>query len=335
MHLAEISFAGKVAYNIKDDATKKEILDDLDRKYNVKIITKHFEKFNPDYIHNINNNPHLLCARSNGNQYIMLLTKINLINYCMFIDKKIQQGYFYPRIILVNYHFDDELFKDTLFHGEMITLKDGSWIFIISDLHVYKGIYLKESNLIKRMNIIYEIMDTEYLYDEMDISKIAVKKYFKYDQINELLNDHIPKLPYTCRGIYIKPLFLRFKDILINFNDEIIKKVSRVKYNDKLNSTFLTKGEGAFIKNNIQEYIPETTLIKDIDNTMFLTRKTSQPDIYELFDDKNNIIGLACIPTMKVSKMMRELFTEKNVVDKILLKYNYNDKFKKFIPIVV
>lgn len=335
MHISEISFAGKVAYNIKDDLTKKQILDELDHKYNVKIITKHFSVFQPDMIENINKNPHLLSARSNGNQYIMLLTKINLINYCIFIDKKIQQGYFYPRIILSNYHFDEDLFNDTLFHGEMITLKDQRWIFIISDLHVYKGQHLHDQNLIKRLNLVYEILENEYLYDEMDISMIAVKKYFKYDQLKELLNDHIPKLPYTCRGIYIKPLFMRFKDILINFNDDIIKKVERVKYNDKLNTKFLTKDDTTktrevIINTPIHEI--KKNINKDIKE--FYTRKTSQPDIYELFDINNVLKGIACIPSMKISKYMRDLFISKNVIDKILLKYELNDKFNKFMPIV-
>lgn len=334
MHLAEISFAGKVAYNIKDDATKKLILDELERKYNVKIIAKHFEKFQDGLMDNINKNPHLLSARSNGNQYIMLLTKFNLMNYCMFIDKKIQQGYYYPRIIIVNYHFDDELFNDTIFHGEMITLKNDKWIFIISDIHVFKGEYLKEYNLVKRLNIVYDILKNEYMPDEMDISLISVKKYFKYDQVNELLNDHIPKLPYTCRGIYIKPLFFRFKDILINFNDDIVKKVERVKYNNVFNNMPEIKKilpPPLEIKKE-----PISEIIKSVGtDKQFFTRKTSQPDIYELFDENNVLIGTACVPTLKISKKMRELFTYKNVVDKILLDYQFNSNFNKFIPIII
>jgi hypothetical protein len=328
MHLAEISFAGKIAYNIKDDATKKLILDELERKYNIKIIAKHFEKFQDSLMDNINRNPHLLSARSNGNQYIMLLTKFNLMNYCMFIDKKIQQGYYYPRIIIVNYHFDDELFNDTIFHGEMITLKNDKWIFIINDLHVYKAEYLKEYNLVKRLNIIYDILKNEYMPDEMDISLISVKKYFKYDQVNELLNDHIPKLPYTCRGIYIKPLFLRFKDILINFNDDIVKKVERVKYSNVFNNM------PSLVKPISQ---PPLVIVKNVSSIdkQFFTRKTSSPDIYELFDENNNLIGTACVPTLKISKKMRELFTYKNVVDKILLDYQFNTNFNKFIPVIV
>lgn len=331
MHLAEISFAGKVAYNIKDDNTKKQILDDLERKYNVKIITKHFEKFNEYSMQTINNNPHMICARSNGNQYIMLLTKLNNINYCMFIDKKIQQGYFYPRIILVNYHFDEDLFKDTLFHGEMITLNDGKWIFILSDLHVYKGRYLNDSNLVKRMNMIYSIMKDEYLPDEMNISLIAVKKYFKIDETEILLKEHIPKLPYSCRGIYVKPLFIRFRDILINFDDDIIKKVHRVKYNNVFKTPFLTKEN---TESHIVKKEEPVVQSNDAKHSQYYTRKTPQPDIYELFDEKNNLIGTACIPTMKLSKTMRELFIDKNVVDKILLNYELNEKFKKYMPII-
>ena len=120
MQIAEISFADKIAYNIKADDTKKYILDQLEEKYNLKIITKHHEKFDPKLMHIINNNPHLLSARSNGNPYFLHMLKYNYNNYCIFIDKKIQQGYYFPRMIICNFHFGDDIFEDTIFDGEMV-----------------------------------------------------------------------------------------------------------------------------------------------------------------------------------------------------------------------
>ena len=225
MQIAEISFADKVAYNIKADDTKKYILDQLEEKYNLKIITKHHEKFDPKLMHIINNNPHLLCARSNGNPYFLHMLKYNYNNYCIFIDKKIQQGYYFPRMIICNFHFDDDIFEDTIFDGEMVKTRNNTWVFLINDLIVSKGQYLHDVNFVKRINMIYDILDKNFIEDDMDICKLAVKKYFKYDEINDMMNSHIPKLPYTCRGIYFKPLFLRFKEILVNFDDSVIKKV--------------------------------------------------------------------------------------------------------------
>ena len=329
MQISEISFADKIAYNIKADDTKKYILDNLEKRYNLKIISKHHERFDEKFIPSINNNPHLLCAKSNGNPYFLHMLKYNFINYCVFIDKKIQQGYYYPRMIICNFHFADSLFDDTVMEGEMVKTNSGRWLFLINDLLVIKGNYLNESNIIKRMNILYETLEKDFIYDNMDICKFAVKKYFKYDQLGDLMNNHIPKLPYTCRGLYFKPLFLRFREILVNFDDSVVKKVDRKKY----------KNTGNFL---LKEDTPEIIVKQEkqviIDNKVktFNARKTSNPDIYELFDITTNLQeGMACISTMKISKYMRQLFESKNVVDKVEIKCEYSEKFNKWVPVII
>lgn len=327
MQIAEISFADKIAYNIKADDTKRYILDELEKKYMLKIITKHHERFDEKLMPVINNNPHLICARSNGNPYFLHMLRYNYTNYCIFIDKKIQQGYYYPRMIICNFHFEEKIFDDTIFEGEMVKTKTGAWVFLINDVLVLKGKYLQDVNVVKRLNSLYEVMQNDFKPDDMDICHFGIKKYFKYHQMDELIKDHIPQLPYTCRGIYFKPLFLRFKEILVNFDDSVVKKVERKKY--KHVSNFL-----------LNEPVPEApskpkTELHTSSSQLFNIRKTSNPDIYELFDTKTNqLVGIAAIPTMKVSKAMRILFEHKNVVDKLSLPCEFSEKFNKWIPVV-
>lgn len=329
MQIAEISFADKIAYNIKADDTKRYILDELEKKYMLKIITKHHERFDEKLMPMINNNPHLICARSNGNPYFLHMLRYNYTNYCIFIDKKIQQGYYYPRMIICNFHFAEDIFDDTIFEGEMVKTKSGNWVFLLNDVLVLKGKYLQDVNFIKRINFLYDVMKNDFHADDMDICHFGIKKYLKYDALDELLTKHIPKLPYTCRGLYFKPLFLRFKEILVNFDDSVVKKVERKKY--KHVSNFLL---------NEQPSVPEITTKQQAqpqstNSQMFNVRKTSNPDIYELFDAKSNqLIGVAAVPTMKISKAMRLLFEHKNVVDKIALPCEFSDKFNKWIPVI-
>jgi len=356
VQIGEISFCNKIAFNIKSDETKKYLLNHLENKYNLKIITKHFEKFEPRVMPILNNNPHMICIRSNGNPYFLYLTKINFVNYCIFIDKKIQQGYFYPRMIISNYHFDDSLFCDTVFDGEMIQNKD-KWVFLINDLIVYKGSYLNEQNLVKRLNTLYSMLQVDFIPDIMDVSRIQVKKYFKYYDINKIINEYIPNLDYTCRGLYFKPLFLKFKDILVNFDDNLIKKVNREKFKNVKNFLLLndkeisSKSDSSSVDENpTQEkinsicYQTQTQSFEfdnnqnnknEKDNKTFSVRKTNNPDIFELYDNNNKYIDIACINTMKASKYMRELFSKANVVDKIEVNFEFSDRFKKWMPIII
>jgi hypothetical protein len=327
MQISEISFVDKIAYNIKADDTKKHILDSIEKRYNLKIITKHHERFDERLMPTINNNPHLVCARSNGNPYFLHMMKYNFTNYCVFIDKKIQQGYFYPRMIICNFHFDDSLFSDTILEGEMVKTKSGKWIFVFNDLLVLKGEFLSDSNVVKRLNLLYETLEKDFKPDDMDICQFAVKKYFKYDAIKELVNDHVPKLPYTCRGLYFKPLFLRFREILINFDDSVIKKVERKKY----------KNAGNFLLNEdaVEIIKQQEQIVQQNKECNFNIRKTSNPDIYELYDiNSNKMDGTACIPTLKLSKAMYHLFQNKNVVDKVPIKCEFSEKWNKWVPML-
>lgn len=339
VQIGEISFCDKVAFNIKSDDTKKFFLDQLEKKYRLKIITKHFDKFEERMMPMLNNSPHLLCVRSNGNPYFLYLTKLNFVNYCIFVDKKIQQGYFFPRMIIANYHFDDALFEDTILDGEMIKKNGDKWVFLLHDLIVYKGRYLTDQNLVKRLNVLYTLLKTEFQPDIMDVSRMQVKKYYRYDELDTFLHEHIPKLQYTCRGLYFKPLFLRFRDVLINFNDDLVCKVERNKFKHVKN--FLLMDDLA-----IQ---PSTSLLPDVDaitpvepkppvaatNTKsFFIRKTSQPDVYEMYDVHQGIlVDTACVPSMRVSKFLRDMFSKKNVVDKVEVLCEFSAKFNKWIPI--
>ena len=351
MHVGEISFCDKIAYNIKSEDTKKFILANLEKKYNLRIIHKHYDKFDEDRSLSIlNSNPHMVCVRSNGNPYFLYLMKYNFIQYCVFIDKKIQQGYYLPRIIIVQAMFDNVLFDDTIFDGEMIKSNDNKWYYLINDLLVCKGNQLHDMNHPRRMSLLYETLEKHYIHDEYDFFKIGVKSFFKYNEINKMLTEHIPSLPYSARGIYFKPLYMRFKDILYNFDDNLIKKVERIKYKTVkqfiLNNDDIGRGNSSSSNSESGTSTPKSlnseaklenysesdiTVQNKSDYTTFSVRKTSTPDVYDLFDGNNNI-GIACIPTMKISKKMREITKDLNMVDKIDIPFEFSQKFKKWLP---
>ena len=351
----EISFAARIAYNIKGDEAKQRILEELESKFRFKVIQKHFEGYSDAALPKLQNNPHLVSLRTNGNPYLLYLTKMGFVNQCVFIDKKVQQGYFLPRIILTKFRFHNDLFEGTLFDGEMIKDANNEWIFMISDVIAHRGGYLDNVNLVKRLNMLYGIVKDQYIYDENDVCHFQVKRYFTYDQIDHLVSEFVPKLPYTCRGLYFKPLFLKFRDILFNFDDTLIQKVLRKKYKNAGNFLMMEDKERLALDHPIERKsvdlprvpavpvsVPAIGATKEngdartdtetVGERRFYIKKTSQPDVFELFDRENKPCGTACVPTLKISKMMRALFADKNVTDKVLMRCEHSAKFDKYIP---
>lgn len=343
VHISEISFCDKVGFNIKSNDTKKWILESLENRYGIKIIARHFEKFQERCMKNLNNNLHMLCVRTNGNPYFLYLVKINFTNYCILIDKKVQQGYFYPRMILVKLHFDNILFdQETIFDGEMVKNQDNTWTYLMNDVIVHAGEHLNNMNLAKRLQLCFDMLEKHFSPSSMDVFNVIVKAYFKYDELSYMLNEYVPNRPYTCRGVYFRSLYLKFKDTLVNFDDSLVHKVERKKFKDV--KEFMLKEDAPGAKpdessvKSIKSPAASVISIEDINSLeavrKFMVKKTSDPDVYELYTEDSTLFGIACVPNMKTSKYMKKIFQDKNIVTKVELELEYSSRFDKYVPIV-
>jgi len=326
MDTSEISFCNKIAINLLSDKTKKSIVDKFNDKYNISITDKNCYILNSKTINNIIKNSHLVSTKTIGTNYYLYLTKLNNINYCLFIDKKISSGHKYPRIISVKYRFSEDLFNtDTLFQGELVRYNNTKWLFIINDLIVYKNNRLTQ-NIIERIDITNDILLNHYKKDSIiEICPLQIKKYFKPNNLSYLINEFLPKLNYKCNGIYFTPLNIKYSKLLFLIKDNEIAKNSNLK-----------SDEIKVIDNNITNRKKIIINDEENNNIIFKIIKTVQPDIYELYIEDNNddIVkhSIAYLPTLKCSKNINKIFTENKQEDKYVI-CDYNIQFDKWIPI--
>lgn len=344
MQLGEISFCDKVGFNIKSDEFKKKVLQELESLYNFRVIQKHYDRYDESLVPVLTNNPHMISLRSNGNPYLLYLTRHNGVNQCIFIDKKIQHGYFYPRMIIARFWFHDELFNNTLFDGEMVKQENGRWLFIINDMVADSGYVLSNTNLVKRINRIHHILETQYMVDELDVCAICVKRYFHYHEYDTMVGEFRNSLPYSSRGVYFKPLFIKFRNILYNFDDTLIKKVIRTRYKDI--STFMLNKEEATPPPAAASLAkpsglpppqqqPHAQTPPAAEGTRVLcVQKTSQPDIYDVSDPAAGTqMGIACVNNIRTSKLLREIFRNTTPTEKVRMECEYSEKFAKWVPL--
>ena len=67
MQTGYISFCDKIGFNIKTQNVKENILKEIYNISNIKIIQKHFEILKHNHFNKLNDNPHLISLKSNGN----------------------------------------------------------------------------------------------------------------------------------------------------------------------------------------------------------------------------------------------------------------------------
>ena len=300
-HITRTSFCNKEIDNVTDNSMKKYILDNLSLKTKINYNYRYAKIYNEQFSKNLNN-PHILCLKSCGTPYLLFLTQINDTNYCFLIDKKIKDGYEYPKIFVVHYRFDPGLFNGTLFEVELIRDKKNEWSLLIGDIYTMSGISLQTVQIHDRMNHCIDIMENKYINDSfVDICPIYIKKYFDIQQEEYVMKDFIPTLSYRVRGFYFVPLKTSYAKILYLFKDSDYKKVNST------NKKFIS----------------------------FRIIQTVKPDVYELYlynEQKTNIQkhSYASIPDIQTSKWVKEL-TDNNV--DAIVQCKYNSLFKKWTPV--
>ena len=201
--LSKISFCDKQCSNVNDNKFKAQIIQNLDSKYKIQVVTRDYNILNPNILRNVSYHQHILSTYTNGNPYMLYLTKIDGINCTIFIDKKLKDGYTYPKMHCVKYRFSEELFKeDTIFTGELVRDNERRWFFLIDNILLYKGLLTNEKNVLSRFELIHNIMANEYTSDNyLEICPISVKKLFLYKDIKKMVTEFIPNLSYVCKGI--------------------------------------------------------------------------------------------------------------------------------------
>jgi len=310
------SFCGKECDNITDNETKKFILQDMKIKCGVDYSTNYAKLFNVRFGKNLNN-PHVVCVKTTGAPYFLFCTRINEIGYTFLIDKKIKEGYDYPKIFVLPYRFTSNIYNGSLLETELVRDRQQHWFLLIGDIYQYSGKSQKKLDIIKRVNIIYEMLGDNYTNDKYtDLCPIQVKGYFEYKELQDLKDNIIPKLTYNVRGFYFVPMDTRHAKVL-----QLLDR-KQLPQNNKKPSP----------KKEYTKKEPKKPIEVNKDNNIaFQFVKTLKPDIYDLYiqdgDDKVKV-GIPSISNMRTSKLVRNIM-KKNELE-CYIECSFKDS--KWIP---
>ena len=366
--LSKISFCDKQCSNVNDNKTKAQIIQDIDSKYGIQIVTRDYNIINPNIIRNVSYHQHILTPYTHGNPYMLYLTKIDNINCALFIDKKLKDGYTYPKIHCVKYRFSEELYeKDTILTGELVRDNERRWFFLIDNILLYKGMKTNDKNILSKFELINSIMENEYTQDKyLEICPLFVKKLFLYKDIKKMVTEFIPNLSYMCKGIVFYTLnnkhsnyvymIPRDSQIPIKTSSEIDDIVEE-KYPDLWNKKHSNTNETVHLpdalfstevnpiintmENKINEEddnkIEKIVKLENPNNVVFKVLKTEMPDIYNLYciEHNSNLVkhAIALVPNIKTSHYLYYTFNSNLNNLGLNMECQFSKRFEKWFPI--
>ena len=175
------SFCNVQIDNITTNEAKQYILNQMSILFSgIKFNSRYAKVYNEQYSNNLKN-PHIFCLKSSGTPYLLFLSQINDTNYCFLIDKKTNDKYPFPKIMVTPYGFDSDLYKGTLFECELIRDKECNWSLGINDIYYHRGKNMNKTIIIDRLNIIHELFRNNFKETEYSkVCPIFIKKYFDY-----------------------------------------------------------------------------------------------------------------------------------------------------------
>ena len=275
-------------------------------------------------------NKHYITPNYKGVNYFLLFTTIMNKQYAVLINRK-KLSYHRNQIDIKNVFIVKiqvntimTIFTGTLFDGKIIQ-KDNKYHFLIHDCFSIMGKKILDMEMEQKMIYLNDIINSNLSHSCNNFT-FKLNKLYIYNELPELIEKIIPACGIELNGIIFYPIYSGNSIIYIDKKQEKITIES--SQNEIIESkTFdIIYNFTDFLKSRVYSYEKENK------HKIFLISKTSIPDVYELYNKKDEPkYGIAHIPNLKISQYcddnIKSPFTKVNCV--------YNQDFDKWIPLSI
>jgi hypothetical protein len=341
----QTSFCGSQVDNITENGAKDYILTQMGIlcggiRFNSRYANPQFSQHKRNL-----KNPHIVCLKSSGTPYLLFLTQINETNYCFLIDKKVKEGYEYPKIFILPYRWTSEMYQGSLFECELIRDKNRQWSIGIGDIYYGKGKNMNKTIVMDRISFIHTVLQECFLGSEFTKTcKPFVKHYFDYKDIPKVVETLVPTLPYDIRGFYFVPLkcsYFKLLNLLPRDNPMNVRKGQQGQQTQQTQQTHQGQHgqqgqpKTSFLKQNQPKAIKQKQPQK-ASGRLFRIMKTMKPDVYEVYSEDNGDLqkqGTLLVQTSECSQKLFEAFQGKSQSDEVRVTCVKNERFDKWEPL--
>ena len=272
-------------------------------------------------------NEHYVSPNYKGLNYLIIFIIINNNNYCIAINRKnLSYNKNQVDIKLVNIYrlnvinIPEILYDGTILDGKIINNSN----FIIQDCYYLMGKNILNINLSDKLNQLNDILNNQ-LKDNILNFELKINKLYDYETLEELILN-LNKLSYPTNGLIFYP---KLSGVNIIFIENYVSKKNNIHHNN------IIINNDNEIENIIYNYTnilkSRKYLYENNNNIKILSlTKTDIPDVYNVYNDEYNKIGIALKPNLKISHMCNNKI---NLNEYVKFKCVFSDKFKKWIPL--
>ena len=197
----KILFGNNVGYKITNYVIKKQIIDYLLNNVDqFKLILNNITEENN--MLDIKNNDYIISPNIVGDDYIFICKKFKDKYYVCLIEKKTIDFKNFNKINIISVKIRLKLksYEGCIFDGRIINL-GGCCAYLITKPFMLYG-KLIENNFKSSLDNLKEFINESYIIDpNMNCILFKINKFYELDEIDELVNDIIPKSNYKFSSL--------------------------------------------------------------------------------------------------------------------------------------
>lgn len=363
MQAVPVSFGAATGFSLRHDADKARLLGELRDLAGVHVPDRGARTrryCGAEHAREIRGGGYVASVRSRGNPYYLYLTRVDGAGVCAFVDRKVQDGHFYPRVVLTRLCFDERAFDGTVVEGDLLRVSAGGgasgaqWAFVCGDLLADRGVDLRRTGdaLDARLARLARLLSPTLHRPDLtaDCCLLRSKQYFQVAQLRDVVEQQLlpGALDYDVNGVAFRslgPLGEDAGDIVF----AIPRSAQAVDAAEQHRRRPL-RSPGAVDDATASTPAPASAgYDDDYDgredghdgragendppaSRAFFIRRTDMPDVYELYDTAEGAskghagAPIAGVPTLRVSEALAA------APDGAPVMFSFNSRFDKWIP---
>ena len=331
MQVCPVPFAGGTGYALKSDGDKALLMNNLRASYGIRFIDPHGMAHAVKYqraVHAkaIRKIGGFCSFRPKGTPHLLVMTRDEShevsSGICAFVDRRVKDGHFYPRITLTRFEFTDpNVFDGTVIAGEIVrTQHNQQWVFVASDILADRGCSMQGMSAQHRRDRLVHLMSPTQHRPHLGIDVCYLRPRAEFA---------VPALPSAVQSV--KDLDYDISAVV--FRDPAARLgcpgeedvVFRAYCNCKPTNT----RRGDEIPESDADDADDENETVDDDKPLepahpitanFFVRRTNLADVFELYDTETDAINgsvnvgsapIAGVPTLKASELLRDASTSR------------------------
>lgn len=353
MQVCPVPFAGGTGFALKSDGDKALLMNHLRATYGIRVIDPHGMAHSVKYqrathAKEIRKRGGSCSFRPKGSPHLLVMTRNDSLEnpsgVCAFVDRRVKDGHFYPRITLTRLEFmDQKVFDGTVIEGDVVRTSNGHWVFVASDILADRGYSLQGMCAQDRRDrLVYLLSPVQHRpHLGIDVCYLRPRAEFAVPAMTSALAS-IKDLDYDISSVVFRDPAARLgcpgeEDVVFRAYGKPAQHKNRHESDVDVDRDDVENGD---VDDGDEENITSPESIQSIPTAKFFVRRTNLPDVFELYDTETDALNgsvhvgsapIAGVPTMKSSELLRDASTSRPPKQ---VEFVMDPRFKKWIPIV-